>query len=202
MRVNDRHRLDEMRVRILVRIAVIQTVNVREQDQQIRTDGGGYDGREAVVLTDGVVHADLIRRHSVIFVDDRQCSQLQQARERIAHIAAALLAADVLAGQQQLRHDMIILREELIIKIHQLALADGGGRLLAGHIRRAPGQVELADAHTDGARRDENDLMTRIFQITEHFAQPLHALNVQPPGRVRQCGSSDFDNDSHNDPSC
>ena len=109
---------------------------------------------------------------------------------------------DVLAGQQQLRYDVIILREELIIKIHQLALADGGGRLLARHIRRTSGQIELADAHADGAGRDKDDLMTCIFQVTEHFAQPLHALNVQPPGGVRQCGSADFDNDSHNDPSC
>ena len=116
--------------------------------------------------------------------------------------AAALLAADVLAGQQQLRHDVIVLREELIVKIHQLALADGGSRLLARHIRRAPGQVELADAHADGTGRDENDLMTCIFQVAEHFAQSLHTLYVQPPGGVCQCGSADFDNDSHNDPSC
>ena len=81
------------------------------------------------------------------------------------------------------------------------AMADGGRGLLARHIRRTAGQIELADAHADRAGRDENDLMTCIFQVAEHFAQPLHALNVQPPGRVRECGSADFNNDSHNDPS-
>ena len=201
VRVDDRHRLDEPRIRVSVRVAVIQSVDVREQDQQIRTDGGSHDGRETVVLADGVVHADLVRRHGVVFIDDRQRPQLQQPRERVAHVAAALLTADVLAGQQQLRHNMIVLREELIVKIHQLALADGGRGLLARHIRRTAGQIELADAHADRAGRDENDLVTCIFQVAEHFAQPLHALNVQPPGRMRECGSADFNNDSHNDPS-
>ena len=56
-----------------------------------------------------------------------------------------------------------VIREELIIKIHQLALADGGGRLLARHIRRAPGQVELADAHADGAGRDRIPRLSRVL---------------------------------------
>ena len=107
-----------------------------------------------------------------------------------------MLAADVLTGQQQLRHGVVILGEELVVDIHQLALADGGG-LLARHIRRSAGQVELADAHADGAGGDENDLVARIFQIAEHLAELFHPLNIQSPRGMRQRGGSYLDRDSH-----
>ena len=98
---------------------------------------------------------------------------------------------------QQLRHGVVILGEELVVDIHQLALADGGGRLLARHIRRAAGQVELADAHADGAGGDENDLVARVFQIAEHLAELFHPLNIQSPRGMRQRGGSYLDRDSH-----
>ena len=45
---------------------------------------------------------------------------------------------------QDLRHDVVVLREELVVDIHQLALADGGCRLLGRHVRRTwPADLSL-----------------------------------------------------------
>ena len=92
---------------------------------------------------------------------------------------------------------MVILGEELVVNVHQLALADRGGRLLARHILGALGQVELAEAHGNGAGGNENDLVARVLQVAERFAQPLHPLNVQPSCGVGERGGAHLDNDTH-----
>ena len=83
---------------------------------------------------------------------------------------AALPVFDVLAGEQELRHGVIIFAEELIVGVDQLALAHGGSGLLAGHIGRPAGQVQLAHAHADGPGGDKDDLVTGVFQVAEYLA--------------------------------
>ena len=92
---------------------------------------------------------------------------------------------------------MVVLREKLVIGVHELALAHGGGSLLAGHILGPAFQRELAHAHTDGAGGDQSHLMACIFQITEHLAQLLHLTNVQPSGGMCNGGGAHFYYDSH-----
>ena len=92
---------------------------------------------------------------------------------------------------------MVILAEELVVGVDQLTLAYGSGSLLAGHICRSTGQVQLANAHADGAGGDEDDLMACIFQIAEHLTQLLNALDVQPTRGVGQGGCTYFYGNSH-----
>ena len=54
-------------------------------------------------------------------------------------------------SDEQLRHDVIILRKQLVINIHQLTLPDRGRSLLRGHVLRPRGQAQLANAHADRA---------------------------------------------------
>ena len=154
------------------------------------------EGGEPVVVTEGEA-LQLLVRHDVVLVDDGQNAQLQQAEDGVAHIAAALLAVDILAGEQHLGHGVVVLVEQLVVGIHQLALAHGGGGLLGGHILGPPGQVQLAHAHADGAGGHQNDLMSRVFQVAEHLAQPLHPLDVQAPCGVGQRGGAHLYNDTH-----
>ena len=109
----------------------------------------------------------------------------------------AAAVGDVRRGDEELADDVVILGEELVVNIHQLALADRGGRLLARHILGALGQVELAEAHGNGAGGNENDLVARVLQVAERFAQPLHPLNVQPSCGVGERGGAHLDNDTH-----
>ena len=60
---------------------------------------------------------------------------------------------------------VVILRKELIIGVHQLALADCGGSLLGRHVLRPLAQIQLAKAHRNGAGGNENDLVSHVFQV-------------------------------------
>lgn len=81
----------------------------------------------------------------------------------------AAAVGDVRRGDEELADDVVILGEELVVNVHQLALADRGGRLLARHILGALGQVKLAEAHGNGAGGNENDLVARVLQVAEAF---------------------------------
>ena len=72
---------------------------------------------------------------------------------------------DIRCGDEQLCHGVVILGEELVVNVHQLALADSGGGLLRRHVLRSFAQVELAKAHGDGTRGDEDDLVSHIFKV-------------------------------------
>ena len=60
---------------------------------------------------------------------------------------------------------MPIFRKQLVIAVHQLALAHCGSRLLCGHIRRAARQVKLTHAHADGAGGNQHQLVPGIFDV-------------------------------------
>ena len=74
---------------------------------------------------------------------------------------------------------MVKLRKQLVVDVHELALAHGGGGLLGGHIRGAGPQAQLSHAHADGAGGHQDHLMPGVFQIAEHLAKLLHLADVQ-----------------------
>ena len=184
---------DELRRGIAVRVGREQTVDVRKQDEEVCPDRPGDDGGQRVV----VANAQLLRGDGVVFVDDRQRAQLQQPCESVVEVFRALRRLDVVRCDEQLRHDVVVLRVELIINVHQLALADGRSRLLAGNILRPLGQRQLADTHGDGTGRYQHQLMPCIFEIAADLAQLLHAADVQIPRRVRERGRPQLEYDSH-----
>ena len=162
--------------------------------QQVGFAAAGHDGGQGVVVADG---RDLVGGNGVVFVDDRQRAQLQQAKNGVPHITAALLVLYILAGEQHLCHCVVVLVEQLVIGVHQLALADCGGGLLGRRVLRPLAQVELAKAHCNGTGGDEDDLVSHVLEVAQNLAEALHALNIQPPGGVRQRRGADLDNDSH-----
>ena len=107
------------------------------------------------------------------------------------------LLLHVAARQQNLGHSMVILRKQLVIGVHELALAHGGGSLLGRDVLRAAGQAQLAHAHADGAGGHKDDLMPRIFQVAKDFAQRLHPADIQPPGWIGQRGGSHLHHNTH-----
>ena len=86
-------------------------------------------------------------------------------------MAAALVAVDYIAGQKYLRHLVVVFDKMLVIDIHKLALADGGGRLLFGY---GPGlmlEPQLGGADGDGPRCDQHDLSARVLYIGQYAAE-------------------------------
>ena len=161
------HHRDEPGIGVLVGVAVIQTIDVRQQDQQICPDAGRHHGGQGVVVPD----ADLLGGDGVVFVDDRQRSQLQQPLQRHVEILSPLSApGDIWPGDEQLGHRVVILGKQLVVGIHQLALAHGGGGLLGGNVLGPLRQVQLAEAHSNGSGGHQNDLMSCILQVAHNLA--------------------------------
>ena len=66
------HRVDELRVGVLARVSVEEPVDVRKQNEEVRLDRHGHDGRERIVVAD----AELLGGDGVVLVDDRQRAEL------------------------------------------------------------------------------------------------------------------------------
>ena len=188
------HQRDELCVRVGVGVGSVEAVDVAQQHQQISFDAAGDDGGEGVIVADG---GDLVGGDGIVLVDDGQCAQLQQAGEGVLNVLAAAGVLDVHTGEQNLRHRVVVGAEQPVVGVHQLTLTHGGTSLLGGHIGRAGGKRQLAHTHADGTRRHEDDLMSGVLQIAEHFHQLFGVADVQPSGGVGQCGGADFDYDAH-----
>ena len=146
---------------IAARRAVVQAVDVGEQDQEVGVEGDGDAGGEAVVVAelergrvvaltaavlDQLAHAD-----AVVLVQDRDDAELEQAGQGRAHAQGPVAVAEVLLGQQHLRHLDAELAEVLAVERHQLALADRGAGLAQAERVGAAGEAEGALAHADSA---------------------------------------------------
>ena len=103
----------------------------------------------------------------------------------------------VAAGQQDLGHRVVVLGKELVICIHQLALAHGGGRLLPRHVRRTLRKPQLPHPHGNGAGGDQHDLVSGVFQIAEHLHQRFHMADVQMSRGIGYVGCSELDYNCH-----
>ena len=73
------HLRDELRVRVLVGVGVVQSVDVGAPPQQIRAAHAGHHSRKGIVFTEGGVGgADLGAAYRVVLIDHREHPQLQQ----------------------------------------------------------------------------------------------------------------------------
>ena len=119
------------------RRAVVQAVDVGEQDQQVGVHEVGDERREAVVVTE----ADLRGGDRVVLVDDRQHAELEELGEGLVGVAVVRAPDDVLDGQQHLPGDEPVAGELLLVAVRQQPLADAGRRLLGGQRPAAAGSA-------------------------------------------------------------
>ena len=80
-----------------------------------------------------------------------------------SHVAMFDAVGQVRRGDKYLRDDVVVLGEELVVKIHKLTLTDGGRGLLCRHVRRARAETQLPHAHSYRAGGDKDYLMPGIF---------------------------------------
>ena len=150
---------DEFGVGIGVRIGIVQAVDIRKQDQQIGTGIYRHNGTQRIVIA----NADLFGGDGVVFVNDRECAQFQQTEQGAMEVLATLIVAQIGARKQNLRHRVVIFREQFVVSIHQFALAHSGSRLLGGHIGGTRFKRQFAHAHTNGTRGYQDHFVARIF---------------------------------------
>ena len=154
------HQRDECRIRVGVGVRSVQAVDVAQQHQQIGLAATGYNSGQRVVVANG---GDLIGGNAVVFIDDGQCTQLQQAGQGVLDVHPALGVLHVHAGKQDLRYRVIVGTEQPVVGVHQLALPHGSAGLLGGGILWACRQRKLAYAHANSAGGHQNDLVSLVL---------------------------------------
>ena len=148
-----------MGVGVLMGIGVIEAVDIGQQHQGIGPHQLGHQGGEGIV----VAELDFLGGDGVVFIDDGHGAVFQQAAEGIDHVGFAAVVLHHVPGEQHLGGDVAILGKLLVVCIHQLALADGGGGLLAADVPGAFLQPQVAGPHADGAGGDQHDFPAGVF---------------------------------------
>ena len=175
-----------------MRVGGVQAVNVAQQHQQVGVGVFGNQGTQAVVIAQGV----FLGGNRVVFVDDRHSAQLDQAFQRVLQVVQPVGMVKVLPGHQQLGNGVAVFGKQLVVSIHQLALAHGCGGLLCHHIFGA-GNLQLAHTKAGCAGRYNNQLVPGVFDVAPHFYQCFGVADVQPPARMGQRAGADLDNNAH-----
>ena len=145
-----RHGIDDryqFGVWIIARRRIVESVDIRQQDQEIRARHGGDAGGEAIV----VAVTDLARCHRVVLVDDRHGAQFEELRDSRARIEIAPPLLGVAEREQNLSGPDAMTRQRLGPGARQRDLADRGGRLALLELERRGRQLEHAAAERDRA---------------------------------------------------
>ncbi|GJM73040.1 hypothetical protein HMSSN036_52560 [Paenibacillus macerans] len=116
----------------------------------------GDQGRQRVVVTE----FQLVQRHGVVFVDDRQDTLPQQFFDRHARVARPLAVLEIGAGKQHLGRGYAMFGERFAVRLHEQRLAYRGGRLFLMQQLGPLGVADFAEAGGHGAGGDEQGLVS------------------------------------------
>ena len=175
-------------------VAIVEPLDVGEQDHQVRPHAGGDQRRQAVV----VAHLDLVDRHRVVLVHHRDDAAREEGLEGVAGVQEALAAGQVVGGEEHLGDDAPVGAERPPPLGHEVGLAHRGGGLLGGDVPGLPGrahQAEPVGAERDGARGDEHHAAGPAEQ-GELGGEPLAVPAVESSGRVGEGAGSDLDDEA------
>ena len=166
----------------------MQAVDVGEDHQRVGLHDARDHRRQRVV----VAELDLLGGDGVVLIDDRQRAQIQQAVEGVADVGQPPGIVHAVPGEQHLGGGVAVLAEELVVDVHQLALAHRRAGLTAADVVGLGGQLQLAHTHADGTGGYEDDLNAPVAHVREHAHQMIHAPQVQLAAFVGQRGRAHF----------
>ncbi len=175
------HGVDEPGVGMLVRVLVKEAVDVAQKHQQIRAAQLGHDGGKGVVVSQhlGRARFDLGGVYGVVFVDDGDTPQLKQRREGGRQMGGADGVGHVGGGEEDLGYRVAILPEKLVVKVHHLTLAHGGGRLLLPQLGGPAGEIELARSDADGPRGHQHHPVAHVAEVAQCPGQAVHVREIE-----------------------
>ena len=87
---------DELGIGVGVRIAVVQTVDIGQDDHEVGIDEARGERGERIV----VAELDLLDGDGVVLVDDGHHAQLQQAQKRVTGVQIRMTVGGIAAGEQ------------------------------------------------------------------------------------------------------
>ncbi len=138
----------------MLRVAGVERVHVRQQQQRVGLDQRGDQRGQPVV----VAEPDLVGGDGVVLVDDRYRAEVEQPAQRPVRVAVVHPPGDVVDGQQHLPDGEPVAGERLRVRLHQQSLADARRGLLGGQVARPLAEPQRCQTGGDGAGGDEHDL--------------------------------------------
>ena len=142
------------------RIAVVEPVDVGEDDQRVGLDQRGAQRGQPIV----VAELDLVDADGVVLVDHRHGAGAQQFAEREPRVQVAAAIAHVVVREQHLPGGEPVRGERALIGVDEVPLPDGGGRLQPRDRARLLAVAEPPPAERDRARGDDDDVDAAIAQ--------------------------------------
>ena len=183
---------DELRIRIDGRVGRVETVDVGQQHQAVRTRHLRDTGGETVV----VAVADLGRGDRVVLVDDRDRAELEQRLQRVARVQVPPPLLGVAEGEQHLRNGQVVLLEHFLPGVREPDLPDRRRGLALLQSQATRRQPELPPPQRDRAGRHEDDLLAPFAQCREVRGQRLEPGAIQATrGAVDEQRRADLDHD-------
>ena len=145
------------------RILVIESVNVRQVDQQVRIHEQRDHGRQIVI----VAELDFLHHHGVVLVDNGNDTPLQQGIERVAGVQIPLAVGHVLGGEKDLGNFAAIPVECIFVSQDESGLTHGGHGLPGRYGAGALGQLEFAHPGGHGAGGNQDNLSAGVHQVAD-----------------------------------
>jgi hypothetical protein len=169
----------------------VRRAGVRQQRQQVGVDQIG-DERERLSLSP--IFTPSISSTATVVHCTMGRAQLQQREQRVAGVQVAHSVRQVALGQQRLRDDDALRREEPVIALHQVALAYRRQHLPDRNVAtpapgRTPVWADLAQplpSRCDRARSHEDDLRALFMQSRDLACQRRHDIDVEAIAAGRQ----------------
>ena len=119
---------------LILRIAVIEPLDIRQDDQQRSSQQIGHQsGQTIIVAKRGHQFVD---RHRVVFVNDRHGLEIEQCPQRVAHVKISRAIVHIVGRQQYLGRRSTVLAKCAVVSFDQSGLADRRHGLQPGHILR------------------------------------------------------------------
>ncbi len=190
-RVVGSHLADEAGRAVDAGVARVEPVGVGEQDQQVGGHQVRHERGHAVV----VAVADLVDRDGVVLVDDRHAAQLQQPQQRLAGVQVRPPVHEAVRGEQHLGADRAVVGEEVVVDLHQPALARRAERLQGRHVVRTAVEADRRDSGGDRTRRHDDGAVAGVAQGHDLLAQLHDRTEIDDPGGVGQRRGADLGDD-------
>ena len=195
MFIDQGHLGDQAGAGVAAGVGAVEAGNIGEDEQRVGVDEAGDEGGEIIVVAD----ADLGSDDGIVLVDNRHNVALQAEGERVAGVEVAPPVAQVVAGEQGLGHLEAIELEELLVEMHQAALADGGEHLFEGHAGAGLGLrrgSEALAAGGHGAGGDEQHLDTARVEGGHLAGEANHVGPVEPISAGGEHAGAELDDEA------
>ena len=157
-----------------LRISGIQAVHIRKNDNKVSIHNACNKSRHIIVIAD----FQLVERHNVIFVDDRDNTLTHQLHKGITRICITMAVNGLCFGNQHLRNNLTVIGKEFFVGVHQNALTYGSSGLLAGNSFGFSGQTHTVHAHSHGTAGNQNHFLALILQIADFARQTVNLTKI------------------------